>query len=68
MCTCQVVATTKTIAKMAHRTWARQEARVGEWLGVGIAIVSSCLGETAVTTAARASLTLSVKSQATRAS
>src|SRR5260370_24230410 len=45
--TCHVVATTTTIAKMAHRAWARQEARLGEWLGVGIAIVSSFLGGTA---------------------
>src|SRR5216684_3594758 len=47
MSTCHVVATTTTIAKMAHRAWARQEARMGEWLGVGIAIVSSDLGGTA---------------------
>jgi hypothetical protein len=37
MSTCHVVATTTTIARMAHRAWARQEARLGGWLGVGIA-------------------------------
>jgi drug/metabolite transporter (DMT)-like permease len=35
------------IQKMSHSVGAKQEARVSEWIGVVLAIVSSCLGGTA---------------------
>src|SRR6266852_4140602 len=47
ICTCQVVAATTTIENIAQPAWPRQEAALGEWVGVLIAIVSSCLGGTA---------------------
>jgi drug/metabolite transporter (DMT)-like permease len=47
MSTCEVVAETIAFEKMAQSADARQEERLGEWLGVLLAIVSSCLGGTA---------------------
>src|SRR5260221_5190256 len=47
MSTCRVVAETTPIEKMARSAGERQEVRLGEWRGVLLAIVSSCLGGTA---------------------
>src|SRR5262245_10992438 len=46
-CTCQVVAASTIGEKIAQLFWLRQEAALGEWLGVLIAIVSSTVGGTA---------------------
>jgi len=47
MSTSEVVAETTPIEKMARSAGERQEVSLGEWRGVLLAIVSSCLGGTA---------------------
>src|SRR6202163_1266364 len=47
MSTSEVVAGTIRFGKMAQSVGGAQEERLGEWIGVLIAIVSSCLGGTA---------------------
>src|SRR5262249_25052977 len=46
-CTCQVVAASTIDGKIAQPLWPGQEAALGEWVGVLIAIVSSSVGGTA---------------------